>query len=212
MKYITDTLLMAEAGLRSPYTTSAPSISPISGHAVMTNRVFPGLGTFLTFENQSQAIFYADSIENVDSVQGVLYPTTRASTDNDEEEIDYWLVQIESGYKAWQYMAPVDSVSLLSDTITLCEWAPGRLEDALALHNETLSELWDDEDLLVGSDLERKTMSQFSLASGATSLFHPLMIMGLLDQAKKAKGQPIFVGVGACVKMRSLPISWMRIT
>lgn len=208
MRYIADTLLMAQTGIKSPYIASGPSISPITGQAVMTHRVFPGLGAFVTEGGCSNAMLYLDRLEGIERIHGVLYRTSRGSVDIEDEQVPYWLVQIESGYQAWQFMVPVESVANLSDSLVLCQWIPGGLPDALALHNTILSELWEDNEMLIGSEIERTALAQLSISSGMSSIFHPFWAMGFVEQAKKSMGDIVDVGIGGCEKMRSLPVSW----
>lgn len=206
MKYIPDTLLMAADGLISAYSASGPMHSPITGLTVMTHRLFPGLGSLVKTGTSSVVMMYVNKLQKADQVRGVIFPINRGS-----EKGEHFLVHVESGFNAWQFIIPAESVSDLDDHIIFCEWIAGSLNHAVALHDKVISELWNEEDMLIGSNIEKQALSRFSLASGVTSIFHPFATMGYLKEAIRLKGKALEVEMGGCRKMQARSIEWLKI-
>lgn len=203
---INSRLLDVQDGLAKPYVSAASTYSAISGLAVMTHRVFPGLAAFIEFKNENMVFCYTDTMPLANTVDAVLLGIERESQAQPGRK--HWLIQLESGARAWQFISDIEEISCLSPYMVFCEWKPGALNEALELHDDYIGKLWDDDDLLIGSELERRAYAQFGLSAGYTSVFHPLIGIGAIDLAMKNKGKSIEVNRGGCLKMRAIRINW----
>lgn len=220
MELIRDFEIMAAHGLPSAFLSEAPTISQISHRQVLTHRIYPGLAGLVPVGDEQVVVMFVDKLPEDENLEGVLSLTS--GSDSDGEPVDKWVIEIESSADSWRFMTLNENICAPKPRVVMCQWKPSALQAAFTLHHEMIRALGQKGQrgfqLQVGSDIEVEAYSELAIASGYSSLAHPLEGLGLITQALENTGLRLAVGTDPnlqelpCDAIQAYSIQWHTAT
>lgn len=160
--------LISYAGMLSPYFSTDSSYSLITGTSVLTSKSVPGLSGLCDTPHGLVAVIFVDNLPVADRSAGIMLQTMRKQGD---ENVNKWLVQVQQGSFAWQFMASemVNGKGKPHAKAIFLRWKPGCMTAAIERHHNLVRALPEDQ-FLIGSDLERVATSTFMLSEGYSTI------------------------------------------
>jgi hypothetical protein len=171
--------------------------------------VFPGLCGIVPVESKHVAVVFVDKLPNERELHGLLMLTPR--TDESGSISNNWLIQVQGGLLAWQFMTVDDHLPDLIGHVVLLEWRSGHLGMAIDKHHRMIETISKPEDWLVGSQIEIEAYSNYALATGMSTLSHPYQADGTISRALNAPGRSIELYGDPISKACAYPVRWFEV-
>lgn len=182
---IDDIELMIQDGARTPYLSVDTAWSYLSGSMVMTHKSLPSLSGLCQTQGGCLAVIYVDQLPKGPQGAGIMFRTQRTRPSikpGSTLKQDLWLIQVQQGSFAWQFMAnqDIDFKEKPLQKVLFLQWKPGTFHHALEHHHNLLRAM--DKDLFeMGTDLERVGLSTLMLSEGMSCIANTVLNMPWLD-------------------------------
>jgi len=179
--------VQASMGLGSAISSSGEVHSPLSDSSIWMSQCFPGLSGIVRVKKRDVVVLIVDEIIPVSTlIVSVLPPKSL-----DPEPPGLWTVHVQSPLYGWQFSCMLDKAPDFGENpkIIFIKWVPGSLSAAVQCHDDLyIAKTYQDDELMVGSDFEKESMSRYHLAIGQSSIAHALTGKGVIKGLIGAPG------------------------
>lgn len=179
--------VQAAMGLGSAFVTSGDVHSPLSESSIWLSQCYPGLSGIVRLKGRDVAVVFVDEIVPVSALIVSVLPPKSLNPDNPGK----WTVNVQSQMYGWQFSCLRDERPLLGEAplVIFIKWIPNALGKALQAHDDLyIAKKYADDELLVGSDYEKESLSRYHLATGLSSIAHALAGNGILKMLSQTPG------------------------
>lgn len=208
-----ETDVQAAHGLKTPYSASQVAYSTLSESQLLTHRCYPGLSGIVKTSQGQVPVVFVDKLPDSEMLYARLIPVDRANQDaTAESAIEAgWLVHVQHHFEAWHFLAQqVDASAITACPLVIfIEWKPGALQAALTEHDELFinSDLGTD-DLMIGSDFEKESLSRYYLSAGLSSLANVHLASGAVERLLKTPLKKLGLTSTSAVRACAYPLIW----
>lgn len=170
---ITDIEVMVNSGLPSAYASVETSFSTLSNRYVMMHLTVPGLSGLVQTDKGPVLVMFADSIPEYHEAAALMLGTQRRRDLEGDEHVqeDKCLYVVQQGSYAWQSMGNAQDCEegLPAPFVVFLQWRPGAFGHAIEAHHGLIRSL-PMNNFLIGSELEKVSLSTLLLSSGLSSI------------------------------------------
>jgi hypothetical protein len=208
-----ETDVQAAHGLQTPYSASQVAYSTLSESHLLTHRCYPGLSGIVKSSKGQAPVIFVDKLPDSEMFYARLIPVERLNHDATAQPVVEagWLVHVQHHFEAWHFLAQQVDASAIADCplVIFIEWKPGALQAALTEHDELFihSDLGA-EDLLIGSDFEKESLSRYYLSAGLSSLANVHLASGVIESILKAPLKKLGLTSKSAVRACAYPLVW----
>jgi hypothetical protein len=208
-----ETDVQASHGLQTPYSASQVAYSTLSESQLLTHRCYPGLSGIVKSSKGQVPVVFVDKLPDCEMLYARLIPVERLNHDAIAQPTAEagWLVHVQHHFEAWHFLASHLDASALTDCpwVIFIEWKSGALQAALTEHDDLFinSDLGA-EDLLIGSDFERESLSRYYLSAGLSSLANVHRASGAIERLLKAPLKKMGLTSASAIQACAYPLVW----
>lgn len=177
----------AKNGLQSAFSSSGEVYSPYTEAGIWMSQCYPGLSGIVRLKHQDVIVIFVD--EFVPSSALAVHLTAPDTIDTIEPKP--WVVHVQNQLYGWQFPCSLNEAPSFNETplVAFIKWKPGSLRHAIDAHDEMyIRKPYQEDELLVGSDYEKESISRLHLATGVSSISHVLARQGVITALSKRMG------------------------
>lgn len=170
---ISDLEVMIDSGLPSAFASVETSFSTLSNRYVMMHLSVPGLSGLVHTAKGPVLVIFVDTMPDYNEAAALMLGTQRRRDLDGDDHVheDHCLYVVQQGSYAWQFMGGSDDYDegAPAPYVIFLQWRPGTFSYAIEAHHDMVRSLPMDA-FVIGSDLEKMSMSTLMLSSGLSSI------------------------------------------
>jgi len=177
--------VQAAMGLGSAISSSGDVHSPLSESSIWMSQCYPGLSGIVRVGDRDAVVVFVDEIVPISALIVSFLPPKSL----DPENPDSWTVHVQSPLYGWQFSCLRTEPPKLGDEplVIFIKWVPGSLGKAIQAHDDLyIAKKYREDELTVGSDYEKESLSRFHLSIGLSSIAHAVAGKGVIKALSKA--------------------------
>jgi hypothetical protein len=158
-------------------------------------------------------VIFADKLPVSEMLYGRLIETTRLAPDEqgDMTGLAATLVHIQNHFEAWHFVSHLQGAQGASATpmVVFLEWKPGSLQAAIAEHDSMFLKIdLPGDEMLVGSDFEKESLSRYYLSTGLSSMANIHLVSGVVDRLMDTPLKSMSTGSESVRRGIAIPVTW----
>lgn len=207
--------IQASLGILVPYSASELACSPLSENEVLTHRCYPGLSGLVRSQQGLVPVIFVDKLPSTEMLYGRQVPTSRMVPDEEGAMrlTAATLIHVQHHFEAWHFITHQEDASQAEacHAAVFLEWKPGALQAAISEHDAMFlkADIPVDE-MLVGSEFERESMSRYYLSAGLSSLANIHQASGVVDSLLNRPLQHRPLKLKSVSRGVAIPVVWTQ--